>query len=138
VRTDDKRSIMDLTFAIGLILITVALGASGELLFKSGVGQVTNLDFSSLQGVISSVLAILSNPVILAGFICYGIGAICWIFVLSRLDLSYAYPMYALMYAIIPIAAMVFLKEHIPAGRWVGIALIVIGVIVVFKAGNGA
>ncbi|HTY51797.1 MAG TPA: EamA family transporter [Methanomicrobiales archaeon] len=129
---------MDLSWAVALILVTVALGASGELLFKTGVGQVQNLDFTSIPGVLSSVVAILSNPVILLGFICYGVGAVCWIFVLSRLDLSYAYPMYALMYAIIPIAALVFLKEHIPAGRWVGILLIVAGVIVVFRVGNGA
>ena len=129
---------MNLSWPIGLILVAVALGVSGELLFKTGVGQVSNLDLSSAPGILSSVLAILSNPVILGGFICYGIGAVCWIFVLSRLDLSYAYPMYALMYAFIPIAAHFVLKEEIPAGRWIGILLIVTGVIVVFRVGNGA
>jgi len=129
---------MNLSWAIGLILVTVALGVSGELLFKTGVGQVPNLDLTSIPGILTSILAILSNPVILAGFICYGVASICWIFVLSRLDLSYAYPMYALMYAFIPIAALVFLKEHIPGGRWIGILLIVTGVVIVFWVGNGA
>ncbi len=129
---------MNLSWPIGLILVAVALGVSGELLFKTGVGQVPNLDLTSIQGIITSIFAILSNPVILGGFICYGIGAVCWIFVLSRLDLSYAYPMYALMYAFIPIAAHFFLKEQIPTGRWIGILLIVTGVVVVFRVGNGA
>jgi drug/metabolite transporter (DMT)-like permease len=129
---------MNLSWPIGLILVAVALGVSGELLFKTGVGQVPNLDLTSIQGILSSIIAILSNPVILGGFICYGIGAVCWIFVLSRLDLSYAYPMYALMYAFIPIAAHFFLKEQIPTGRWIGILLIVTGVVIVFQVGSGA
>lgn len=136
--TDDNRGTMNLSWPIGLVLVAVALGVSGELLFKTGIGQVPTLDLTGIPGIASSVLAILSNPLILAGFVCYGIGAVCWIFALSQLDLSYAYPMYALMYAFIPIAAMVFLKEQIPVGRWVGIALIVTGVVIVFQVGNGA
>ena len=44
--------------------------------------------------------------------------------------------MYALMYAFVPLAAMFFLGEQVPVGRWVGIGLIVAGVIAVFRLGG--
>jgi drug/metabolite transporter (DMT)-like permease len=120
---------------LGLILITVGLGVAGELLFKSGAIQLPSLDFSSLPGAASAILSLATNPLILVGFCCYGVGAVLWILVLTRLDLSYAYPMYALMYAFIPLAAHFVLKEQIPAARWIGIALIVTGVLIVFRFG---
>jgi drug/metabolite transporter (DMT)-like permease len=120
---------------LGLILITVGLGVAGELLFKTGAMQISSLDFSSFPSALGVVASLLTNPRILLGFCCYGLGAILWILVLTRLDLSYAYPMYALMYAIIPLAAHYVLKEEIPAARWAGIALIVIGVLIVVRFG---
>ena len=120
---------------LGLILITIGLGVAGELLFKTGAMQLPPLDFSSLPSAIGGLIAVLSNPRILIGFCCYGLGAVLWILVLTGLDLSYAYPMYALMYAFIPLAAHFVLKEQIPAARWIGIALIVTGVLVVVRFG---
>jgi len=54
--------------------------------------QLPPLDFSSLPSAIGGLIAVLSNPRILIGLCCYGLGAILWILVLTRLDLSYAYP----------------------------------------------
>ncbi|MDD1656059.1 MAG: hypothetical protein LUO87_01610 [Methanomicrobiales archaeon] len=122
-------------YYLGLILITVGLGVAGELLFKTGAVQLPSLDFSSVPSALGGFLALLSNPLILVGFCCYGVGAVLWIVVLTRLDLSYAYPMYALMYAFIPLAAHFVLKEQIPAARWIGIAMIVTGVLIVFRFG---
>jgi drug/metabolite transporter (DMT)-like permease len=125
-----------MNWALVLILVVVGLGVTGELLFKTGSITIKNSDFSTVQDAASAVLALLRNPVILVGFACYAIASVLWIIVLSRLDLSYAYPIYALMYAFVPIAAMFFLGEQVPVGRWVGIGLIVAGVITVFRLGG--
>ncbi len=125
-----------MNWALILILVCVFLGVAGELLFKTGAISLKNVDLAISPGTLSSILAILRNPVIIMGFVCYGIASVLWIIVLSRLDLSFAYPLYALMYAFVPIAAMFFLGEHVPVGRWVGILLIVTGVITVFRLGG--
>ena len=128
---------MLMNWALVLVLVCVVLGVAGELLFKTGAMGLPEVNFSSVPGVISSVSSIFRSPVVLLGLFCYGIAAILWIFVLTRLDLSFAYPLYALMYAFIPLAAWFFLKEQIPAGRWAGILLIVAGLCVVLVVGQG-
>jgi drug/metabolite transporter (DMT)-like permease len=128
---------MLMNWALMLVLVCVVLGVAGELLFKTGAMGLPEVNLSSVPGVISSVSSIFRSPVVLLGLLCYGIAAILWIFVLTRLDLSFAYPLYALMYAFIPLAAWFFLKEQIPAGRWAGILLIVAGLCVVLVVGQG-
>jgi multidrug transporter EmrE-like cation transporter len=127
-----------MNWALILILVCVFLGVAGELLFKTGAINLKNVDLTASPGTFSSILAILRNPVIIMGFVCYGIASVLWIIVLSRLDLSFAYPIYALMFALIPLAAFIVFREQIPVGRWVGILLIVMGVITILRVGNGS
>jgi multidrug transporter EmrE-like cation transporter len=127
-----------MNYALILILVCVVLGVAGELLFKTGSISLKNVDLTASPKTLSSVLGLFGNPVIILGFVCYGIASVLWIIVLSRLDLSFAYPVYAFMFALIPLAAFLVFKEQIPVGRWIGIFLIVMGVITVLRVGNGA
>jgi multidrug transporter EmrE-like cation transporter len=127
-----------MNWSLILILVCVCLGVAGELLFKTGAISLKNVDLTASPKTLSSVLGLLGNPVIILGFVCYGIASVLWIIVLSRLDLSFAYPVYALMFALIPLAAFLVFKEQIPVGRWIGILLIVMGIITVLRVGNGA
>jgi multidrug transporter EmrE-like cation transporter len=127
-----------MNWALILILVCVCLGVAGELLFKTGALSLKNVDLTASPKTLSSILGLLGNPVIIMGFVCYGIASVLWIIVLSRLDLSFAYPVYALMFALIPLAAFLVFKEQIPVGRWIGILLIVMGIITVLRVGNGA
>jgi len=120
-----------MAFSLFLILISVLLGVAGELLLKSGIDQVGDLKLNGVSVAAHTAWNVISTPRILIGFTCYGLAAITWLIVLSKLDLSYAYPMLALTYVLIPLAARIFLKETIPPGRWIGIVVVVIGVAIV-------
>jgi len=124
-----------MNWALLLILGTVCLGAMGEVLFKVGVQQIGSLNIGDVSHLPLNILRIASNPVILIGFACYGLGWILWIFALSNLDLSYAHPLYAMIYVLVPLAAYILLKEEIPLGRWAGIGVIMAGVAIVFYYG---
>ncbi len=54
-----------------------------------------------------------------------------WMLVLARADLSYAQPLMSIGPALVALAAQVLLHEPVPAHRWVGIGIIVIGSILV-------
>lgn len=114
-----------------LILGAVLLGTAGEVLLKSGIDGVGRLAFGNPGDIGRTVIRVLSSPRILIGFACYGLAAILWLMILSRLELSYAYPMLALTYVLVPLAAHVFLGETLSVGRWAGILIIVAGVLVV-------
>ncbi len=87
-----------------LLLVAISLSVSGELLLKHGMNQVGVL---SLQpGLILSGLArTFSQPAIWGGFVLLFFGAIFWLAVISRVDLSLAYPMLSLGYVIVVIAS---------------------------------
>jgi multidrug transporter EmrE-like cation transporter len=64
----------------------------------------------------------------------YGLSAFLWLVVLSRLDLSYAYPFLALNLVLITLVSWIVLGEMIPTLRWLGLGLICLGVVVVARS----
>jgi multidrug transporter EmrE-like cation transporter len=116
-----------------LIFVAVLLGVAGELLLKTGVGHAGGFELTGVQSLLQMIPKTLTNPALLVGFICYGLAALVWLVVLSRFDLSFAYPFLALTYVLVPLGARMFLGEEIPTGRWMGIGIIVVGMIVLAR-----
>ena len=61
-------------------------------------------------------------------------GALAWILVLRRMDLSYAYPFLALNFVLIALVSRFFLGETVPPMRWVGILIICGGILLVARS----
>jgi drug/metabolite transporter (DMT)-like permease len=59
--------------------------------------------------------------------------AVIWSYLLTKLDISFVQPILALTYVITPLLAIFFLREHVPALRWVGICIIILGVYIVAR-----
>ena len=53
---------------------------------------------------------------------------------LSRLDLSVAYPFLALNFVLVTLVARFFLGESVPPLRWLGILVIIGGILLVAKS----
>lgn len=115
---------------IALILVSVGLAAVAQLTLKHGMNQVT-----AARGEVTlsagSLGAIASNLAVWGGLALFGLSAIVWLFVLSRASLSFAYPFAALTYAIIVVVDRFVLHQEIPAVRWIGVALIMAGIVLV-------
>ena len=122
----EQKGQRNMLFALGILLIAIALGAVGQLFLKSGV---TSLG----EGVSAAFVlkSIPTTPLILLGFLCYGLSSMFYLVCLSKLSLSYAYPMIALSYVIVAILSWKYLGEGLPATRIVGIIVIIIGVTLV-------
>ena len=117
-----------------LILVAVLLGVVGQLLLKMGITQVGTLAFGSdLAGLIQLGLRVFCNLKVLGGFAVYGLSSLFWIVVLSKVDLSLAYPMLALNYVLVPLTAWLFLGEQVPTLRWLGAGVVIIGVVIISR-----
>lgn len=116
-----------------LILISVASGVAGQTCLK--LGLTGDRGGSADQGLMGLVTVIITSPLVLLGLVLYGIGALSWIAVLRRMDLSYAYPFLALNFILIALVSRFFLGETIPPMRWVGIGGIVAGILVIAYTG---
>jgi drug/metabolite transporter (DMT)-like permease len=116
-----------------LILLSVASGVSGQTCLKLGLNQEGGSGASDT--LFSLVGLILRSPLVLAGLFLYALGALAWIAVLRRMDLSYAYPFLALNFVLIAFVSQFVLGESVPWLRWAGIAVICIGILLVANSG---
>lgn len=113
-----------------LLLTASALTVTGEVLLKVGINHVTErVGAFSLDPRI--LWATFTDWRVVLGFVLVFGGAIFWLGVISRVDLSFAYPLLALNYVIILIPSRLLLNESISWIRLVGALIIVIGVIVI-------
>ncbi len=113
-----------------LITVSIVAGVAGQATIKLGVGQPQ----ADTDGIIGLVNTILHSPLILLGLFLYGVGALAWIAVLSRMDLSFAYPFLALNFVLVTLVAQVGLGEVVPLLRWFGVGIICVGVLVVARS----
>lgn len=116
---------------IPLILLAVCIVICGQLLLKSGMSRVGKIDKSSLGEANKLAWRVLAQRKVIVGLFCYIASSILWIYILSFTDLSFAFPFLSIAYVGVPSAAAIILKESIPIKHWIGIALVVVGVVLV-------
>jgi len=116
-----------------LVFIAVVISVLGQLSLKVAMNQVGAIDAESLARPMETLVRVFSTPLVWLGLGFYGVSALLWLVVLSRLDLSYAYLMLASMYVLIPLVSWLFLGERIPPMRWVGMVVVVLGVVIVAR-----
>lgn len=115
-----------------MILSCVMIGTAGQLLLKAGMNRVGEFAFS-LHDLLPIALKVLSSPFILLGTLCYGLSLVVWLLVLSRSEVSYAYPLLSIGYVITAIAAYYLFGDSLSPIRMVGIGLIVLGVLCITR-----
>ncbi|MCL6518963.1 MAG: hypothetical protein K6T99_03970 [Armatimonadetes bacterium] len=116
--------------SVALILFNVMLAATGQIVLKIGTSKLGGLikpNHSILEAAFCAIRAMFT-PYIFAGLMIYAFSAITWIIILSRVDLSFAYPMISLSYVLVVILSALILSEKIPLIAVPGLLLICIGV----------
>lgn len=108
-----------MTFIIS-IGVYVVLNACGQLLIKMGTLEMNKV--SSFQD--------LMNLKLLAGVGLFGLSFMTWIYIVSKNNLSYAFPFaVGLGYVGVVVLSIVVLKETATLWQFVGMALIWVGII---------
>ncbi len=120
--------------SLPLIFLSMLCAILGQLVLKTGMTQVGRIDAESLTRPFQTAISALCNPLIVGGLGLYVLGAAFWLTVLSRVPLSFAYPILALSYAITPILAWLLLGENVPSIRWFGVAVICLGVVLISRS----
>jgi multidrug transporter EmrE-like cation transporter len=114
------------TFAV--LLIAISLSVTGETMLKKGINGLDGLDFAP-PTLLPTFLRIFTTPIILLGFIFIFGGALFWLAVLSKWDLSLAYPLLSISYILSLFIGALVLGEHITPLRIVGVVVVVVGVV---------
>jgi undecaprenyl phosphate-alpha-L-ara4N flippase subunit ArnE len=111
--------------AILLIVCATTIEAGGQLCFKKKSTRSADGDLGSRLWLAG-------------GITCMAIEAIVWTIVLQNLNVSIAYPMGSLSFVMVLLMSRIFLKERVQRDRWIGVALILCGTILLGLNSTGS
>lgn len=106
------------------------LNAGAQLLLKAGMTQIGHFEFS-LANAVPIGMRVAGNIPIITGLSMYVMSVIVWLLVLSRVPVSFAYPMLSIGYIVNAIAAYYLFGEPLTSIRMLGIFIIISGVYLV-------
>ena len=118
---------------IVFILFTVLTNAAAQLMLKQGMISLGPVSFTA-DTMIARIFQILFNPWVCAGLTTFVISMASHLYVLSKVELSFAYPFLSLAYVAVAIFAFVLFKEDLNAWRIAGIAFICVGTVLIAQS----
>lgn len=112
--------------AIGCVFLSVM----AQFLIKAGMASVGVKTALAGPAGIHAAATVILNPKVVGGLLLYTLGAVVWLGVLARWDVSKAYPLEGLGFALAVIVGFL-IGEQVTLMRTLGVLLICVGVLVV-------
>jgi len=119
--------------AFAFLLSGVLLNAAAQLLLKAGTNTLGVITLTR-DNWTDTLARMATQGHFIAGAALYAISLVVWIFGLSRVPVSIAYPMLSLGYIVNAVAAHYLFGETVSVTRWLGIGFIVLGVWLVARS----
>jgi multidrug transporter EmrE-like cation transporter len=116
--------------SIGVIIVSVLLNSAAQLAIKKGMSSVGRVSLT-LRGVVDAAQVMATTWWLWAGMLCFVLSVLLWMFVLSRVDVSFAYPFNSIGYVLVTLFGYLLFGEPIGALKALGIGVICIGVVLV-------
>jgi drug/metabolite transporter (DMT)-like permease len=126
-----------MTKYIPFILFTVMTNAAAQVMLKYGMITLGPVSFSA-DTIIQRIFQIIFNPWVFAGLVMFVISMASHLYVLSKVDLSFAYPFLSLAYVAVALFAWLVFKEDLGAYKIAGIAFIMVGTVLIAQSGRHA
>ena len=121
-----------MTRYIPLILFTVLTNAAAQIMLKKGMLALGPLSLET--GLIATVFRVIFNPWVFLGLTTGVVSMASHLIVLSKVELSFAYPFLSLAYVVVAAYAYYVFKEDVNSLRIAGIGLICIGTILISRS----
>jgi undecaprenyl phosphate-alpha-L-ara4N flippase subunit ArnE len=114
-----------------LFLTAMAFDTLGNILLKQGMNGFKSSTIVGMQGYWQNAKRAASNKILLLGALAMVCEAIIWFAFLSITPLNIAAPLSSANNIFILLASSWLLKEHVSRKRWLGVALIMSGMLLV-------
>jgi drug/metabolite transporter (DMT)-like permease len=116
-----------------LILFTVLTNAAAQILLKRGMTSVGTIVLES-GSLVDAGLRTAINPFVIMGMFTFVVSMASHLIVLSRVELSFAYPFLSLAYVVVVAYAALVLNEDVNAFRVGGLALVCAGTVLIAQS----
>jgi uncharacterized membrane protein len=114
-----------------LLTLMVVFGSGGDVVLSHGMKKLGSLNGWSFDAVLLFFSRAMTSGTVWLGIAMLLLFFISYLLVLSWADFSYVSPASSVGYALVAVMGYVFLGEHVPPIRWLGVGLICAGVILV-------
>lgn len=118
---------------LALLLTSVATAAGAQVLLKAGMSS-GRVRAPSSQSWLDVAAVVATSPFIIAGLTLFVVSVLVWLAVLSRVELSVAYPFVGLGFVLTAALAYFVLGERFGVERVLGTLLILAGVVLVARS----
>jgi multidrug transporter EmrE-like cation transporter len=114
----------------------IVFSYAGQVLMKRGVSSLGPLEWSTLvRDPVRVFELVFLNTSVILGFLAAGIGAVFYLFALSKTDLTVALPILgALGFIALPFIGKFILHEGVTPARVIGTVVIAAGMLVVARS----
>jgi len=114
-----------------ILLIGLTFESIGVVMLKKGMGKIGDMGKVSVSEVARVVKAGVTNSSILLGVFFEALFFVALLILMSQNDISLLWPLTGLSFVFATVAAIIFLGEKVSPLRWAGVALIVVGAILI-------
>ena len=119
---------------IPFILFTVTTNAAAQLMLKHGMSNFAGLSMGG--NLPMKILQVIFSPWVFAGLTMFVISTLSHLYVLSKVELSFAYPFLSLAYVMVTLFAFFAFHEDVNAYRIAGLACICVGTVLIAQSGR--
>ena len=114
-----------------LICFSVACSSFAQLGLKIGMSKPMVSQAIAQGGWLQIALGIGLNPWVVGGLTLYFFGAVVWLFVLAKVQLSFAYPFVGLGFILTMFLGKFVMDDDLSLQRLVGTLVVVVGVLLI-------
>jgi uncharacterized membrane protein len=118
--------------AVVMLSLSVFANTIAQLSLKHGLMTLREGGIQTPQHL-TSFARIFTNPFIALWAVLMVPAMLLWLKAISMTDLSFAYPFLSLSLVLIAMGSIVFLKEAMTARQWTGVALILLGIVLISR-----
>lgn len=119
---------------ISIILLSILMSSTAHIFLKKGM-MTYALNGVKSAGIVGLVWNVGTNPWVMGGMALHVSALVVWLWALSKVDISFAYPFLALGYVLVSAMAWFWLGEELSSMKILGMGIIIIGILVLARAG---
>lgn len=116
----------------GFIFLTIFFTVYSQSVIRWQV-SLAGAPPGSLDGKLLFVFELFFNPWVLSGLLSTFLAGVSWMLVLTRFEMSYAYPWVAINFPLILLSGIFWFGESISLGKVIGTLLIFVGIVLIAR-----
>jgi drug/metabolite transporter (DMT)-like permease len=117
-----------------IIILSVLCSSVAQIALKKGMTRCDCSFAIEASNILPLIGSLLFNPFIVLGVTLHVFALFTWLYVLKHVDVSYAYPFISMGFVVVLFLSYLLFNESINLYRILGVALIIMGIVLVGKS----